>query len=72
MSPRAALVGWAKNNDPARDAATQASAATLAAWVAMSRENGDGGRKRGSGVADISAPNVAPGGPPGVPGSIAP
>jgi hypothetical protein len=50
MSPRAALVGWAKNSDPASDAATHASAQTLAAWVATSRANGDGGKNRGSAV----------------------
>jgi hypothetical protein len=48
MSPRAALVGWAKKRDPASDTATHASAHTLAAWATMSREKGVGARNRGS------------------------
>ena len=60
MSLRALSAGCAKKRDPARDAATQASAQTLAACVATSREKGVGGRNRGS--SGIGVSNVVPDG----------
>jgi len=41
-------VGLEKKSDPASDAAMAASPHMLTAWAVTSRENGEGGRKRGS------------------------